>query len=278
MNTEPRFIAEPLGCHLPTGPEPDHRQAVLRPGLRHFARGGCAVTACMALELQPGMRALLVAGCLLLALGFAAAVLRCSSACRVGTVVLGVGWAASAITALTAVGIGEGVHSLSLGFFGLMVCLVTVLTSVRAGLVLALACAAAIAALAWAESRGWLPGAAAVQRNPNLLNVVLHALMLLHGGGGGHADVAHGRPRHGRGRRARAALSQPAGHRGRLVLGARRRAALHPDHQQPAAPQPNPHRPSPHRPAPLGAARHARLPDRCSAPSWRPAAPSATCR
>ncbi len=131
----------------------------------------------MPLPLEPGMRTVLVAGCLLLAMGFAISV-RLLSHASFGMVVMVVGWSGVAMVTLISVGIGEGIHNLGLGFFGLLVCLVTVLTSRRAGTVLALACAAAVVVLAWVESMGRLPGAAAVARNPKLLNVMLHGLML----------------------------------------------------------------------------------------------------
>jgi PAS domain-containing protein len=151
---------------------------------RLFFGLGCGIALAAALlygflnlQLQPGMRELLVTGCTLLALGFAAA-MPLLGRVPLGSVVLGVSWGGVGITALTAVGVGEGIHSPSLGFFGLLVCLVTVLTSLRAGMVLAATCALAVLALAGAEAQGWLPGPAAVQRNPRLLSVMLYGLML----------------------------------------------------------------------------------------------------
>ncbi len=138
---------------------------------------GAVLYGSLALQLEPGMREMLVAACLTLSLGFAVAIPLLSRA-ALGTVMLTVGWGGVTVVSLTAVGVGEGLHSLSLGFFGLMVCLVTVLTSLRAGAVLALGCAAAVLALGWAEAAGWLPGAAAVQRNPDTINVLIHAMLL----------------------------------------------------------------------------------------------------
>jgi PAS domain S-box-containing protein len=142
-----------------------------------IALGAAAVYGQLPLTLLPGMKALLVGGCLALAFGYAVAMVALRNF-RTGPVVMAVGWAGASIVVLTAVGVGEGVHSLSLGYLGLMVCLVTVLTSLRAGALLALACGAAVLALTQAETSGWLPGPAAVVRNPHLLSLSTHALML----------------------------------------------------------------------------------------------------
>jgi PAS domain S-box-containing protein len=129
------------------------------------------------LQLEPGMQTLLVVVCAVLAFVFALA-MGLLQRVPLATVMLVVGWSGVTVVALTAVGVGEGVRSLSLGFFGLMVCLVTVLTSLRAGLLLATGCVAAIAALTWAESVGHLPGVRALQRNPTALHVVMHLMLL----------------------------------------------------------------------------------------------------
>ncbi|GAB4552246.1 MAG: hypothetical protein Tsb007_05690 [Rhizobacter sp.] len=138
---------------------------------------GALVYGSLAMQLQPGMREMLVAVCLMLSVGFAVA-MRSLSHAPLGTVMLTVGWGGVSIVALTAVGVGEGLHSLSLGFFALLVCLVTVLTGLRAGVGLAVGCTAAVLGLYAAEAAGWLPGAAAVQRNPDAINVLIHAMLL----------------------------------------------------------------------------------------------------
>ena len=138
---------------------------------------GAAVYGGLELQLQPGMRTLLVGACLALALAFGLG-LSLLTRTALGTVVMAIGWSGVAAVTVTAIGVGEGVRSLSLGFFGLMVCLVTVLTSLRAGLALAFGAAAAVAGLTWAEAAGLLPGVAAVQRNPTALNVLVHAMLL----------------------------------------------------------------------------------------------------
>ncbi|MGY4827041.1 PAS domain S-box protein [Sphaerotilaceae bacterium SBD11-9] len=169
---------------------PGHSVAFSRLGLnqtiaKRFFGLGCGISLAVAalygfasLELRPGMRELLIGACVLLAAAFAGALLLLRRL-PVHRVVLGAGWVGIVATALASISVGEGVHSLVLGFFGLIVCLVTVLTSQRAGTVLALTCAAAVAGLAVAEHQGWLNGADAVQRNPRLLNVALHGLLLL---------------------------------------------------------------------------------------------------
>jgi len=138
---------------------------------------GALVYGSLALQLQAGMRELLVAACLVLSVGFALA-MRVLNHTALGTVMLTVGWGGVTIVTITAIGVGEGLHSVSLGFYGLMVCLVTVLTSLRAGIGLALGCAAAVLALNGAETVGWLPGGAAVDRNPDVINVLIHTMLL----------------------------------------------------------------------------------------------------
>lgn len=122
---------------------------------------GAAAYGLLGLTLEPGMRAMLVTVCSVLALVFALSMVLLRRA-PLSTVMLVVGWSGVTVVTLTAVGVGEGVRSLSLGFFGLMVCLVTVLTSLRAGLVLALGCVAAVLGLTWAESAGLLQGGLAL--------------------------------------------------------------------------------------------------------------------
>ncbi|WOB08648.1 PAS domain S-box protein [Piscinibacter gummiphilus] len=138
---------------------------------------GAAAYGLLDLRLEPGMQAMLVSVCSALALVFALATVLLRRA-PLSTVMLVVGWSGVTVVALTAVGVGEGVRSLSLGFFGLMVCLVTVLTSLRAGLVLALGCVAAVLGLTWAESARLLPGVLALQRNPTVLHVIAHMMLL----------------------------------------------------------------------------------------------------
>ncbi|MBC7994620.1 MAG: PAS domain S-box protein [Rhizobacter sp.] len=169
---------------LPSPPGAATRQGLNRKIAKLFFGLGCGMSlvgavlyGTLAMQLQPGMREMLVAVCVALSVGFAVA-MRSLSHAPLGTVMLAVGWGGVSIVALTAVGAGEGLHSLSLGFFALLVCLVTVLTSLRAGIGLAAGCVAAVLALYGAEAVGWLPGAAAVQRNPDTLNVLIHAMLL----------------------------------------------------------------------------------------------------
>ncbi len=144
---------------------------------------GAAVYGGLPLVLKPGMRELLVVACLLLAGLFALGIGALQRA-PVPWVVLGVCTAGTVVTAITGIGSGDGVHSLSLGFFGLLVCLVTLLTSVRAGAALALVSAGAAIALAVFDSEpsgatALLPLHAVALSSPSLLNVLTLALMLV---------------------------------------------------------------------------------------------------
>ncbi len=138
---------------------------------------GAAAYGWLDLQLPAGTQILLVGACVALSIAFGLAA-RLLRRAPITQVVLAVGWSGAAVVALTAVGVGEGLRSLSLGFFGLMVCLVTVLTSLRAGVMLAAGCLAAVGGLAWAEATGLLPGATA-QRNPWTLPVVSHVMLLV---------------------------------------------------------------------------------------------------
>jgi PAS domain S-box-containing protein len=138
---------------------------------------GALVYGGLDLPLRPGMRQTLVVSCLVLAVAFALG-LRLMSRMSLAKVVLAVGWVGVFIFTFTAFGVGEGIRSLSLGFYGLLVCLVTVITSVRAGLWLAAGCVAAVLGLAGAESARLLDGAAAMRQNPTLLNVLVHLMLL----------------------------------------------------------------------------------------------------
>ena len=107
------------------------------------------------LPLQPGMRELLVGGCLVAAAVFAVAgwLVRQAPLKR-GALISG--WAAVALICLVSVGLGEGVHAVVLGFFSVVVCSVTVLTSLRAGVLMAAFCALVVGLLALAEQRQWI--------------------------------------------------------------------------------------------------------------------------
>jgi PAS domain S-box-containing protein len=136
------------------------------------------------LALSTGMRQMLVLSCLGLAVIFLLA-LSLQRRQPLQAVVTLVGCSAAAVILITAVGTGEGVHALTLGYLGLLVCLVTVLTSVRAGTWLAIAFALAIAAMAWGQTRGVLPPSPAGEGPPRLIDLVTHVLMLLAAVGAG---------------------------------------------------------------------------------------------
>ena len=144
------------------------------------ALAGMLMYALLPLSLSPAMRALLVADCALMALLFIGAGWL-SRGAALGSAVLATGLVAVPAVSLVAIALGEGVHTLTLGFFGLMICLVSVLTHLRAGLLLTGLCALAVMALAAAEALGMLPGAAAVARQPLELRVVTQLMLLAAG-------------------------------------------------------------------------------------------------
>jgi PAS domain S-box-containing protein len=136
------------------------RRALNRRIAQLFFGLGLGVSLCGALlylglpmALTPAMRALMVGACLAQAGCFGIGMaLRPST--RLPCTVLGVCAAGTVVTALTGVASGDGLHTLSLSFFGLLVCLVTLLASLRSGIVLALASGTAAVVLAMAERQG----------------------------------------------------------------------------------------------------------------------------
>ena len=166
-------------------PDPAPRAQVRRapPGIKPQAArvffGAAAVIACgnavmyalVPLQIEPSAQALLVAACLLLSAGFAAATWQ-ARAWPVGTVINVAGWCGSAVAVLSAVVTGQGLHMPNLAYMGLFVCLVSVLSGIRAGLMLALAGQLAIAGLHVAASFGHL------NAGPNALYTISHGLML----------------------------------------------------------------------------------------------------
>ena len=117
------------------------------------------------MQLPPLVKLLLVVACMGMAFAFALARLN---AHRLDTrrAVLAMSWAASVLIGVLAWGTQLGVHAITLGFFSLTVCGLTVLTGRRHGAGLAVACGLATAGLAWAEASGRLPGALAVAAMP----------------------------------------------------------------------------------------------------------------
>ena len=88
------------------------------------------------------------------------------------------GWSLLMSLSMSAVATGEGLHALSLGSLGLLICMVTLLAGWRASAPLVVAALAVVLALAAAQQRGWLP---AVHAHPNgsvVLSVATHGLLI----------------------------------------------------------------------------------------------------
>jgi len=145
---------------------------------------GALIYLSSALQLRPGMRALLVADCLVLAASFAAGMWALPRV-ALPRLVQVMGWIASIAVLVTAVGAGQGVHALNLGYLGLLICVVTVLASPASGALLAVAMGAAVAALAAADGSRWLPGPASLTVFPLPMRVVTHWLIFASGAAAG---------------------------------------------------------------------------------------------
>ena len=124
---------------------------------------------------SPGMRTLLLAACLALAL-------LCIGARHLGhgrrvAGMLGAGWASVALIFLVSIVLGAGVHGVVLGFLAIVVGLVCVIVSARAGWIMAGGCALGLLALAAAEAAGQL--AAAAPAGSMLVSHLITQLLLL---------------------------------------------------------------------------------------------------
>jgi PAS domain S-box-containing protein len=95
--------------------------------------------------------------------------------------VLGAGWASVAAASLAALSLGHGAFSLDLAFFPLVVCIVAVLAGTAHAMLMALGCAAIVAAMAWSQWLGWIPGSGALAAAPLSHPLVTHSLLLLAG-------------------------------------------------------------------------------------------------
>ncbi|SHM13214.1 PAS domain S-box-containing protein [Rhizobacter sp. OV335] len=172
-------LAVPLSSPLPLLPREPLDRLVAR---LFFGAGvtisllGALIYLSPALPTRPGMRALLVGDCLVLALCFTLGLWGLRRIALPKLVHL-MGWIAAIAVLVTAVGLGQGVHALNLGYLGLLICVVTVLVSPASGLVLALAMAAAVAGLAMANGRGWLPGPMPIEAIPLPVRVLAHWLI-----------------------------------------------------------------------------------------------------
>jgi signal transduction histidine kinase/ActR/RegA family two-component response regulator len=131
-------------------------------------------------EITATARAVLVCAQLALALSclVATRLIRVLSA---QVLVLSAAWASVAVTTVVAVSLGHGAHSLDLSFYPLVVCVVAVLVGTAPAFALTLGCTLIVVALAWAESRGWVAGAASLSSTPLSHPVITHSLLLLAG-------------------------------------------------------------------------------------------------
>ncbi len=150
-----------------------------------FFGSGCGVSiasaalyALLPLSLAPGMRELLIGGCLTLAVVFVSIGWLVRNA-QLDMAAAIAGWCASLLIVLISVGLGEGVHAVVLAFLSVVICAVTVLSGIRVGVVMSVAGLLAVGALALAESRGWITGAAAVPLAPIHLHVISQALLIV---------------------------------------------------------------------------------------------------
>jgi PAS domain S-box-containing protein len=125
---------------------------------------------------SPGARALLVASCVALALFFAAARRLGGGRRRIGSLLVAA-WASVALIFLVSIGLGAGVHGVALGFLAIVVGLVCVIVSARAGWIMAAVNALGLLALAAAEGSGRL--AAAPPAGSMLVSHLITQLLLL---------------------------------------------------------------------------------------------------
>jgi PAS domain S-box-containing protein len=114
------------------------------------------------LQATPSMRAIAVVACLLLALAFIFGGMLAHRH-RLDRVVLVTSWAAVPTIFAISVAIGERIQAPNLGFMAIIVCIVTVLTTVREGVRIASGAATGMLALALAEHAQWLPGVQSAQ-------------------------------------------------------------------------------------------------------------------
>ena len=157
---------------------------------RFFVVGGLACLAgavaigLLPSRLPPATTLALVAACLGMALVFALAHWKAQSL-EPRRAVLGMSWACCALVGLVAWGTQLGVHAITLGFFSLIVCTLTVLVGRGHGALLMVACGAVTVALALAEAGGRLPGVQTVATMPLSQPVTIQLILLCAGWGVG---------------------------------------------------------------------------------------------
>jgi PAS domain S-box-containing protein len=125
-------------------------------------------------------RGLIVASCLALAALGASLNRRRLAVSRRTAVLMAAGGAVVAVT-VVAVALGLGVHANGLTFLSLLVCIVSVLVSVRSAWWLAASCALLVVALAVAEATGWIGGPPGPAGDLLLQRLVTQLLLLAAG-------------------------------------------------------------------------------------------------
>ena len=131
-------------------------------------------------QITPTARAVLVGAQIALA-ALCIASTRLTHALPARILVITAAWASVTAATLAALSLGHGAHSLDLSFYPLVVAVVAVLAGTGHAFALTMACAAIVIALAWAETRGWVPGAASLAQTPLSHPLTTHGLLLLAG-------------------------------------------------------------------------------------------------
>jgi PAS domain S-box-containing protein len=118
---------------------------------------GAVLLGLLPLTLSWPMRIALPLVCVLLAGTFALAgwllrKLGVSTASRIS------GWATLIVVTLISIGLGQGVHATTLGFFAVVICVIGITAGLRTGIAMSVYAIATVVALAAAEYLRWLPG------------------------------------------------------------------------------------------------------------------------
>jgi len=136
-----------------------------------IAIGNALLYAFVPLHVSAAWQDVLVVACVWLGIVFLRAIRQLATQ-PIGQVVRHAAWWAAGVALLSAVSTGQGVHTPSLGYLSLFVCLVTVLAGVRSGLYLALACAFGVVGLWAAEAFSPTPP------DTTLQHLLTHLLLL----------------------------------------------------------------------------------------------------
>jgi len=88
------------------------------------------------------------------------------------------GWTALLAALGTSIGLGDGVHAASLGFFSVLICVSSIVAGLRTAAWMTLFCIAAVIGLDVTERMGWLPGAAAGAAVPLALRTAVQVMVI----------------------------------------------------------------------------------------------------